>query len=103
MIEMIQPISSILRERTIREISIKRSIGKLKLEGPTEDFSRSPSIEHGFRQIGLELHETTRSERLPMLHRDPFDRLLIAQAIEAGAQAVTDDRQWEGCPLKVVF
>lgn len=38
-----------------------------------------------------------------MHHRDPFDRLLIAQAIEAGATAVTDDPHWKSYPLKVEF
>ncbi|MFU8848260.1 MAG: type II toxin-antitoxin system VapC family toxin [Opitutales bacterium] len=88
---------------SIWEISIKRRIGKLQMDGATEDFARTLVTEHGFRQISLELHEVCRSERLPLHHRDPFDRLLIAQAIELGATAVTDDLQWQQYPIKVEF
>lgn len=88
---------------SIWEISIKRAISKLQLEGATEDFARTLVTEHGFRQLPLELHEICRTERLSMHHRDPFDRLLIAQAIEAGATAVTDDPHWQKYPVKVEF
>jgi len=88
---------------SIWEISIKRSIGKLKLDGATEDFARTLVTEHGFRQLPLEVHEISRTEKLPMHHRDPFDRLLIAQAIEAGATAVTNDPNWPAYPVKVEF
>ena len=88
---------------SIWEIAIKRRIGKLRLDGPTEDFARTLVTELGFRQLPLELHEICRTERLPLHHRDPFDRLLIAQAIEAGATAVTDDPAWRAYPVKVAF
>jgi PIN domain nuclease of toxin-antitoxin system len=88
---------------SIWEISIKRAISKLRLDGATEDFARTLVTEHGFRQLPMELHEICRTEQLPMHHRDPFDRLLIAQAIEVGATAVTDDPHWRSYPLKVEF
>ncbi|TVP81448.1 MAG: hypothetical protein EA353_01560 [Puniceicoccaceae bacterium] len=58
---------------------------------------------HGFRQANLELHQICRTESLPDHHRDPFDRLLIAQAIELGAVAVTDDPHWQNYPVRVNF
>lgn len=88
---------------SIWEISIKRSIGKLKLDGATEDFARTLVTEHGFRQLPLELHEISRSEQLPMHHRDPFDRLLIAQAMEVDAVAVTNDAHWQKYHVTVEF
>lgn len=88
---------------SIWEISIKRSIGKLKLDGATADFARTLVTEHGFRQLPVELHDICRAETLPMHHRDPFDRLLIAQAIESGAIAVTDDKHWQNYPVQVEF
>lgn len=88
---------------SIWEISIKRRIGKLTLSGATEDFARTLVTGHGFRQMGLELHEISRTEALPDHHRDPFDRLLIAQAYEAGAVVVTDDPQWKDYPIKIEF
>ena len=44
-----------------------------------------------------------RTESLPNHHADPFDRLLIAQAIEIGAIAVTDDARWLKYPVKLEF
>lgn len=88
---------------SIWEIAIKRRIGKLALDSATEDFSRTLATDHGFRQIPLELHEICRTERLPDHHRDPFDRLLIAQATENGATCLTDDSRWQDYPVKVVF
>ena len=88
---------------SIWEISIKRSIGKLRMDGHTEDFARTLVTDHGFFQLPLELHEIARTEQLPMHHRDPFDRLLIAQAIEAGATAITDDPEWSKYPVSIDF
>jgi len=88
---------------SIWEIAIKRSLGKLRIEGATQDFARTLVTEHGFRQIPVELNEVCRIEKLPDAHRDPFDRLLIAQAIELGATAVTDDSHWHEYPVRVKF
>jgi len=88
---------------SIWEIAIKRRLGKLQLEGATEDFARTLVTDHGFLQIPLELHEICRTEAMPAHHSDPFDRLLIAQALEAGAVAVTSDARWRVYPVKVEF
>ena len=88
---------------SIWEISIKRKIGKLKMDGSTEDFARTLVTEHGFQQMPLELHEICRTEKLPDHHCDPFDRLLISQALELGAVAVTNDLNWKKYPVKVEF
>jgi len=47
--------------------------------------------------------EIYRMEGLPMHHRDPFDRLLIAQCAEHRAVAVTNDMRWQHYPVKVDF
>ena len=88
---------------SIWEISIKQRIGKLQIEASTEDFVRALIDINGFSQIQIELHEICRTERLPDHHRDPFDRLLIAQAMEANAIAVTDDRRWHDYPIQIDF
>jgi len=85
------------------EIAIKRTLGKLRLEGALEDFALTLESLHGFRRLPLELHEICRVESLPMHHRDPFDRLLIAQCAEQQATAVTNDPRWKPYPVKVEF
>ncbi|MGF1656177.1 MAG: type II toxin-antitoxin system VapC family toxin [Verrucomicrobiales bacterium] len=85
------------------EIAIKRGLGKLVLQGELADFARTLVIDHGFHQLTLEITDICRLEKLPHHHRDPFDRLLIAQAIEQGAIAVTDDPKWESYPIRIEF
>ena len=83
------------------EIAIKRALGTLELAVPMADFSRQLQEGHGFRQINIEPEELDRLQILPQHHRDPFDRLLIAQALETGAIAITNDRQWKKYRCKV--
>ncbi|MBJ7391836.1 MAG: type II toxin-antitoxin system VapC family toxin [Chthoniobacterales bacterium] len=83
------------------EIAIKRALGTLKLAIPMADFSRQLQEGHGFRQIKIEPEELDRLQTLPHHHRDPFDRLLIAQALETGAIAITNDRHWKKYRCKV--
>jgi PIN domain nuclease of toxin-antitoxin system len=86
---------------SIWEIAIKRSLGKLRLEGDLAEFARDLEGKHRFRLLGLETPQVVRLEKLPRHHGDPFDRMLIAQAIEIGATAVTDDPHWKKYPVKL--
>ena len=85
------------------EIAIKRSLGKLTLEGGLEDFSRTLQDNQGFQLLPVEVHHLSRLETLPPHHGDPFDRLLIAQALELSAHAVTDDPRWKKYAVKCVW
>ncbi|MGH6986673.1 MAG: type II toxin-antitoxin system VapC family toxin [Caulobacteraceae bacterium] len=89
------------------EITIKTSIGRLALPEPFKlDFSSAfllaaHSLEATILAIGME--DISRLASLPLHHRDPFDRLMIAQAIGADLTLVTSDRalaRYEG--LKVL-
>jgi len=62
------------------EIAIKQSIGKLKLEEPADRFVPSRSALLRTWPLAIEEGHALRVALLPMHHRDPFDRLLIAQA-----------------------
>ena len=52
--------------------------------------------ESGFRPLPISFRHIDRLEALPFIHRDPFDRMLIAQAHVDGLTIVTDDRQIAG-------
>ena len=71
------------------ETAIKVSIGKLKLDARFEDGVR----ESGFRPLPIEFRHAEQVIELPGHHRDPFDRMLIAQALVEGLTIVTSDRQ----------
>lgn len=83
------------------EIAIKRSLGKLDLEVDISDFAEQLQENHGFRLIGIAPTDLDRLATLPHHHGDRFDRLLIAQALEQGATAVTNDRHWKKYRCKV--
>ena len=83
------------------EMTIKRALGKLDINGSLEDFATELEMNHGFTLLPVLPTDLDRLSTLPNHHGDPFDRLLIAQAIEQGAIAVTNDRHWKKYRCKV--
>ena len=73
---------------TLWEISIKRVLGKLSFPDDLEEVVR----EESFGLVPISFQHLRRLETLPGLHRDPFDRMLVAQALTEGAPLVTNDR-----------
>lgn len=74
---------------SVWEMSIKSALGKLSLPKGA-DILRE--LEHdGFVPLPIELQHAVRVADLPALHRDPFDRMLIAQAMFEGLTLVTAD------------
>jgi len=72
------------------EIAIKLSIGKLDIVKSTADFLHDAE-ENGFIIIPIERASLSILETLPLIHRDPFDRLIIATAITEQMTLITDD------------
>ena len=74
------------------ELVIKRSLNR-------PDFQLEPSLlrqsflEVGWRELFVEAHHALAVGQLPSLHRDPFDRLLLAQAQSEGLLLITADQQ----------
>lgn len=70
------------------ELGLKRAKGKLKFrDGIAETLT-----EDGFQALSITVAHAERSIKLPPIHHDPFDRLLIAQAIQEGLVIATRDR-----------
>lgn len=75
---------------SIWEISIKMGLDKMPaLPGEPEDLMRAA----GLIQLEVNVDHIRQVARLPFLHRDPFDRMLIAQAQIDGLTLITDDRR----------
>jgi len=74
---------------SVLEVALKRALGKLETP-PTmfEDFA-----EAGIVALPITWHHASAVEKLPLLHRDPFDRTLIAQAQTEGLTLMTTDPQ----------
>lgn len=75
------------------EMAIKISIGKLRLPEPIERYIPSRASEILIQPLPILEEHVMRVASLPLLHRDPFDRLLIAQALEEGLTLLTLDRR----------
>jgi PIN domain nuclease of toxin-antitoxin system len=73
------------------EMAIKVSIGKLELDGTVERFVPHHLAVNGFRELPVELRHAAGVARLPLLHRDPFDRLLVSQALVENLAIVSAD------------
>ncbi len=77
------------------EIGMKHSLGKLELFGLLPaDLPDIASRKMGMKLIGLDAEVAARFGDIPRLHGDPFDRMLIHQAIRIEAHLVSADRQF---------
>lgn len=72
--------NSLLSVASVWEIAIKLSLGKLTLEKPFEDLIPQQIVENAITLLNISIPHTVIVTTLPFHHRDPFDRLLIAQA-----------------------
>ena len=78
---------------SIWEVAIKHRIGKLEV---SPIVFRDQSIAAGADLLPVLDSHVIETAQLPLLHQDPFDRLLIAQARVEGLMAVSSDKQWVG-------
>ena len=73
------------------EIAIKFSLGKLELAEPPREFMETRLRKNALRPLPITLAHTYRLADLPFHHRDPFDRLLVAQALEEDLSLLSID------------
>jgi len=71
----------LLSVASLWEMAIKISLGKLTLTEPFETMVPEQLDLNGIDQLGIEFEHVTQVSKLPFHHRDPFDRLLVAQAL----------------------
>ena len=83
---------------SVWEIAIKRAIGKLS--APADLLAAVAA--GGFDRLAVTAEHAPATESLPMHHGDPFDRMLIAQALAVGAVLVTRDAVIRRYPVPVL-
>jgi len=76
---------------SVWEVSIKISIGKLEFPENTKGFIYQIK-KHGFVLLPISEDYIIESEQLPLIHRDPFDRLLVATAISEQMNFISADK-----------
>lgn len=85
------------------EMAIKSSLGKLQLAKPVERFVSEQLAANNFTLLNIELRHAAKIEKMPFHHRDPFDRLLIAQAMTEKLAVVTADKAFAGYGVKIIW
>ena len=85
------------------ELAIKTGLGKLKLALPVKRYIVENVAANGFRMLAIEIAHVGRVETLAMHHGDPFDRLLIAQALEENIAVVTADPIFRNYGVKRIW
>lgn len=84
------------------EIQIKNQLGKLSLAMPIKELVNKNRQENNIQLFPIELSHISYLEELPRRHNDPFDRIIIAQAIIEGMTIVTVDHAFADYSVQVV-
>ena len=75
-----------LSHASVWELQIKIQLGKLRLGAPLADLIDQESRVNRLRLLSISYDDILKLDSLPMHHRDPFDRMIIAQALTGGYQ-----------------
>jgi PIN domain nuclease of toxin-antitoxin system len=91
-----------LSQISVFEIQIKYDLGKLELPDPPQKFLTGLIQDSGLNFHPLENKAIYMLGKLPNLHRDPFDRLLITSALVKGWEIATVDPVFDQYPVQIV-
>ncbi len=90
----------LLSAASLWEMAIKLSLGKLSLAQPFEVLIPQQMRLNGIKLLGIEIEHTAAVSKLPFHHHDPFDRLLIAQAMVEQIPIVSADTAFDTYSIK---
>jgi PIN domain nuclease of toxin-antitoxin system len=85
------------------EIAIKTKLGKFQLPEVPSRYVPKRLAEQGIRSLPINQDHSLRVYDLPLHHFDPFDRIIIAQALVEEMTVLTSDRVFEKYPIDVVW
>jgi PIN domain nuclease of toxin-antitoxin system len=85
------------------EIVVKHELGRLTFDGKVSELISDQVEENAFQVLPVHLRHTLRLADLPALHRDPFDRMLVAQALEERIPVLSGDRELSRYPVQIVW
>ena len=85
------------------EIAIKLSTGKLTIGEPFPDFVQHAIHDNGFTILPIEPRHTAEIIALPFHHRDPFDRIIVAQAVVEKMAIVSVDPILDAYPIRRIW
>jgi PIN domain nuclease of toxin-antitoxin system len=85
------------------EIAVKHRLGRLPLPETPDRFVPRTRDAHGIDRLDIDEAAALHVARLPDLHRDPFDRILVAQALLGGLVLVTPDEALRQYPAPILW
>jgi PIN domain nuclease of toxin-antitoxin system len=85
------------------EIAIKASLGKLELFAPFEELFPQQLQVHEIELLQIHISHLSQMMTLPFHHRDPFDRLIIAQGLYEGLPVITVDPAFRAYSVTVIW
>jgi len=98
-----ESITLVLSVVSAWEIMLKVQAGKLRLPDSPGRYVEDRAGLFGMERLPIELRHVQQLEALPMHHKDPFDRLLVAQARVEGLAILTADPAFAGYDVEVVW
>ena len=88
---------------TVWELAVKSGIGKLEFDEGLEGFLNREFSVNRYRSLEIRRRHLYRVETLPQVHRDPFDRLLVAQSLEEGLPVMSADPAFKQYPVETIW
>jgi PIN domain nuclease of toxin-antitoxin system len=88
---------------SIWEIQIKSQLGKLKLPAPLSEIIERQQVDNAIQMLPVRVPHILALSTLPPHHRDPFDRILIAQAITEELILLSKDRTFAQYPVNTLW
>jgi PIN domain nuclease of toxin-antitoxin system len=103
-VQLVDPANEVfLSPVSAWEICIKHKLGALTLAEPPREFVPKYRARHGISELALDEASVLQLPRLPDMHKDPFDRILVCQAIEHGLTVLTPDPLITQYPFRTVW
>ncbi len=85
------------------EIAVKRAIGRLDLPEEPRLYIPEQRERHGIQSLSLDEPSSLQVSALPKIHSDPFDRMLISQALIHGLTILSPDDMIKKYPVRIVW
>ena len=86
---------------SVWEMSIKEGLNKLRLGRPLKDFLNRELV--SFDMLEINMAHALGTVALPQHHRDPFDRMLVAQALHEGLPVITGDSEFDAYGIQRIW
>jgi PIN domain nuclease of toxin-antitoxin system len=88
---------------SVWEMVVKHALGRLPLPQAPDRFIPAMRSGHGIAPLALEEEAACQLSKLPDLHKDPFDRILVCQALVHGLVLLTPDEMIRQYPVRTIW